>query len=175
MRLFGRWMSVAALGALSLVLGSCEPAGPQPAGAEAAAVDTAAIVASVDEIRVGLEQAFAARDVDAMASLYARDAIFSPRDGPQVHGRDSIRAYFDRHVPPGVNADIEVTDLRVLSPEWAYAYGTISLAFTPEGMSAPVELPATFLVMLRNTSEEGWKIYRESLSADAPLLPPNPS
>ena len=172
-----RGRAFSAMLALLVGLAGCESREPgsENAGAptpDAAtgetAEDTATIEASLDSIRTALEEAFAARDVDAMASLYARDAIFSPRDGPPVHGRDSIRAYFDRNVPPGVTANIEATDLRALTAEWAYAYGNIRLSFTPEGADAPVQLPATFLVMLRNT-REGWKIYRESLSADEPV------
>jgi uncharacterized protein (TIGR02246 family) len=155
---------------LLTILAACAVREPMPMTTAAAPLDNAAIEASLDSVRVALEQAFAARDVNAMAALYAPDAIFSPQDGPPVQGRDSIRALFERKVPHGATANLSVTDLRVLTGEWAYAYGTIRVGFTPHGAAAPVQVPSTFLVMLRNTPE-GWKIFRESLSADAPHCP----
>jgi ketosteroid isomerase-like protein len=62
---------------------------------------------------------------------------------------------------------IHPIEMRVLSGQWAYAFGVDSLTYVPDGAGEPVTETSTFLVLIRKTPE-GWKTYREVLSANGP-------
>ena len=152
--------------ALAATAVACQPAGQQAAD-DATAVDTAAIMATFDSMRTAFEEAFAAADVEAMAALYAEDAIYSEPGRPPVHGRDSIQALLSRTHPEGATIEITPTDVMVLSNDWVYEFGTGTVSVTPEGAGEAVEMPASYSALFRRTPD-GWRLYREALSSNAP-------
>jgi uncharacterized protein (TIGR02246 family) len=108
-------------------------------------------------------------DAELFASTWARDGIMATPGSPAVHGRDSIVEVFRRRppLPPGSSMTIHPTEMRILSPEWAYVFGVDTLSYTPEGAAEAVTETLTFLVLVRKTAE-GWQTYREVLSANQP-------
>lgn len=155
-----------AVAGLAAILAACQPQAQQPA--ETAAVDTAAVRASIDSLRESFEADFAAADFAAMADYYAADALYSHPGLPTARGRDSIQAVMERTHPPEGTIEITPMDLRVLGSDWAYEYGVGTVTFTPEGAEEPVEASSTYLVVLHRTAD-GWKLHRESLSANGPM------
>lgn len=163
-----RHSTVAAAG-LALLLGAvaCQPQAAKQ-GDGGAAVDTAAILASLDSLRSGFEDAFNAGDYETAASFVHPEMIYSPPGHPPIRGRDSVIAYDRRAFPAGASIEIEPIDTRILSGEWAYDYGISTVTFTPEGADEAQSVETTYLVIVRKT-DDGWKVYRESLSSNAPM------
>lgn len=150
---------------LAAAAAACQPEPADRAGD--ASVDTAAVMSSLDSMRTAFEEAVKAGDYEAQGSVYTSDALFSAPMTPVVRGRDSIVAVQRRATPAGADLVIEPMEVRILSAGWAYEYGTATLSFTPEGADGPVEVGSTYLILLRRTPD-GWKIHRETLSADGP-------
>ena len=143
------------------------PAGDQPAAGQPASVDTAAIGAALDSLAANVMRANATGDAALFATTWAEDGIMSLPGSPPVHGRDAIVDAFRNRppLPPGARMTVHPTELQVMSPDWAYAFGVDTLRFTPPGAAEPVIETMTFLVLIRKT-DEGWKTYREVLSAN---------
>ena len=114
-------------------------------------------------------------DAELFASTWAEDGIVSTPGNPPVQGRDSIVAAFRRRppLPPGGSMTVHPTELQVMSADWAYAFGVDTIAYTPPGANEPVTETMNFLVIIRRTPE-GWKTYREVLSANQPRSAPRP-
>lgn len=146
-------------------VGACQP---RPSQVEGAALDTAAVVAALDSIRALYEEAVAARDFAAMAGVLADGAIMVGPGGPAW---DSLRAASDGPWPPGATIAITPIEVRVLSDQWAYEFGTSVATYTPPGARRVRTLTDTYLVLFRRTPV-GWKLYREVAS---PAAPPEPS
>ena len=153
-------------GILLLGLVACQPQGQQ---GQRAAVDTAAIQSKLDSVGRLVSRANRTGDAELFASTWAKEGILSRAGQPLLRGRDSIVAAFSQRppLPPGADMTLHPIEMRVLSGEWAYAFGVDSLTYTPDGAAEPVTETSTFLVLIRKTPE-GWKTYREVLSANSP-------
>lgn len=140
---------------------------------QGAAVDTAAIRASLDSLAKVVSRANRTGDAELYASTWAMDGAMSGAGKPLIQGRDSIVAAFKRRppLPPGAEMTIHPIEMRVLNEERAYAFGVDSLTYTPENAAEPVTETSTFLVLIRKTPD-GWKTYREVLSANQPPSSP---
>lgn len=154
---FTRLASTALLGGLV----ACQPQ-PERAGGQAAAVDTAEVQATYDSLRTAFLGAYEAGDAKTIASLWAEDGIPSGPGTPPVRGRDSIRALIERDPALGeASAEISPLDVRVLSPDWAYEMGVLTVRFTPEGADQQQTAEITYLAVIHRTPD-GWKFYREA-------------
>lgn len=126
-----------------------------------------AIRATVDSVVGVYEEAVNAGEHDAVASLYASDAVSSRPGAPATEGRASIRRALERAFPADATLEITSADVRVLSPEWASVYG--SAAITGTGMAGADrdggERPVTFFALLRKGGD-GWKVAREAVSSN---------
>jgi hypothetical protein len=115
-------------------------------------------------MRTLYEQCVATGDFETMGTLLAEGAVMVGPGGPQW---DALRAASDFPWPPGSTLEIRPIEVRVLSDEWAYEFGTSTATYTPAGASEPQTLRDTYLVLFRN-SPAGWKLYREVASPDLP-------
>lgn len=149
-------------------LTACQSEVP-PASPQHAAVDTAAIGASLDSLAQVVMRANQTGDAELFASTWARDGAMSAPGAPLLQGREAIVAAFRERppLPPGASMTIHPMEMRVLSADWAYAFGVDSLRYTPEPGAEPVVETSTFLVLIRRT-DTGWQTYREVLSANEP-------
>ena len=132
-----------------------------------AGFDTVGIQAAIDTLASRVMRAHETGDAVMFASTWARDGIMSVPGSPPIHGRDSIVAAFRQRppLPPGSKMSIHPTEMRIMSPEWAYVMGVDTLRHTPESGVTPATTTFTFLVLLRKTAE-GWQTYREVLTAN---------
>lgn len=161
--------STPVLAGAALLLGAvaCQPQTPEQ-GQDSAALDTRAIRADIDSLRSGFEEAFNAGDYQAAASFLHPDMIYSPPGSPPIQGRNSVIAHDRRAFPAGATIEIQPMDTRILSDEWVYEYGISAISFTPQGADSQQSVESTYLVIIRDT-DEGWKVYRESLSSNGPM------
>lgn len=154
-----------ALAVLALGLAACQPQGEGQG--QRAAVDTTQIRATFDSLRSAYEEAYAAGDFETIATVPHPNMIYSPPGRPPIRGRDSIVAYEKKTRPPGATIDLQPIETRVLSSEWVYEMGTATITFTPEGADMSRSAESTYLAIFRKTPD-GWKTYRESISANQP-------
>lgn len=146
-----------------LVVGACQPQGQ----GQGAAVDTTAIKSTLDSMRSLWETAYAAGDFEMIASIVHEEMKYAPPGRSPIQGRDSVMAYLKRTRPPGATSNIELIEMRILSGEWAYEFGTGTVASTRQGTEEPQSFEYNYLAIFRKTAD-GWKIYREVISPNKP-------
>ncbi len=131
--------------------------------------DFAQIRAALTELAETVKTAYATNDVDMYASAFTDDAIVSMPGRPPIQGLNALKAMFDSRpeLPPGATFEVCPVELEVISSEWAYAFGSDKLTIPAHGYESPLEETMTFMVLIRKTPD-GWKTFREVLSADQP-------
>lgn len=157
-------IGAAALALLAFAATACQPQGQGQR--QHAAVDTAAIKAELDSLRSAYEKAYNAGDFQTISEVPHMDMIYSPPGRPPIRGRDSIVAYEEQMRPEGATLELQPIETRVLTGEWVYEMGTGTVTFTPEGADTTQSMKTTYLAVFRRTPD-GWKTYREALSAHA--------
>jgi uncharacterized protein (TIGR02246 family) len=130
-------------------------------------VDTTAILRSIDTLAAKMGEAHAKKDAALFGSTWMQDGIMSLPGAPMAVGKDAIVNAFKNQpaLPPGADFKINPLEIKVINEDWAYVFGVDSLTMTPLGYTVPQKQTFTFLVLLRN-SPDGWKNYREVLSAN---------
>ncbi|HVF30025.1 MAG TPA: DUF4440 domain-containing protein, partial [Pyrinomonadaceae bacterium] len=120
------------------------------------------VISALGELAETIKLAYATNDVDLYISGFDEDAIVSMPGVPPVRGHSGLRSLFVSRpdLPPGATFTVEPLELQVLSPDWAYAFGTDTLRFADGSIQT-----MTFLVLIRKTAD-GWKTFRETVSAD---------
>lgn len=147
---------------ITLGLAACQPQGGGQS--QQAAVDTATVIARIDSLRGAYEDAVAAGNFKKMGTMLTDGAVMVQAGGP---GWDAMRAAAKGPFPPGATIDITPKEVRVLSSEWAYEFGTATVTYTPEGAEESRSLKDTYLLILRKTPD-GWKAHREVASSFVP-------
>jgi uncharacterized protein (TIGR02246 family) len=153
---------------------ACQPSG-QPQRGQTATVDTVAILAALDSLAGAVTRADNTGDAELFAATWAEDGAMSASGSPPVFGRDPIVSAFRRRpaLPPGGTLKVIPIEIRVLSAEWAYAFGVDRLTYVAPGVRQSVKESSTFLVLIRKTPD-GWRTYREVLSSHGPPRSPQP-
>jgi uncharacterized protein (TIGR02246 family) len=129
--------------------------------------DESEIGAALNELADTIKLAYATGDVDLYASAFAEDAVISMPGIYPVRGIAAIRELFINRpqLPPGATFQVEPSEIEVLSAEWAYAFGIDTVTYPSADGGEESKETMTFIVLIRNTSD-GWKTYREVLSAN---------
>lgn len=122
------------------------------------------ILAELRSLAEIVKHAYATNDVDLYLSAFDPDAIVSMPGTPAMLGHEALRTAFVNRspLPPGATFEVRPLEIEALSSEWAYALGTDILQH-PNGKAETM----TFLVLIRK-SGDGWKTFREVVSADQP-------
>lgn len=138
-------------------------------GAEAGSVDPATVESEIDARGDDFERAIEAGDADAVAALYADDAVLLPPNMPRVTGTQGIRSTFAEWLEMDPDAAIELTADEVVvaeSGELAYEIGTAQVSGSaPDG--GTYEDTGKYLVVWRNDGDE-WLMVADMWSSDAP-------
>ena len=123
-------------------------------------------VRAVTELAEVIKGSYAENDVGLYLSAFDEDAAVSMPGRPIIRGHNALRdAFVSRpELPPGATFEVVPLELEVISPDWAYAFGTDILEFRSE-KGDPVRETMSFLVLIRKT-DHGWKTFREVVSAD---------
>ena len=129
-------------------------------------LDKDRIAAEVLELAERVDKAYRTNDSELYAETLDEDAIVSIPGKPPVRGREALKSMFESRppLPPGATFEVNPTEIEIISGDWAYAFGTDTFT-VPISHGAPVVETMTFMVLIRRTSE-GWKTFREVLSAD---------
>ncbi len=111
--------------------------------------------ASPHETIERFSQLLSASDLDAVLDLYEPDALFAPRPGEQVHGRDAIREALAPFaaVEPRMTGKVEKVllsgDIALVANRWTLA------GVGPDG---PIELAGVSADVLRRRADGSWGI-----------------
>jgi ketosteroid isomerase-like protein len=122
------------------------------------------IMAALGKLAEDIKRAYSTNDADLYLSAFDEDAIVSMPGVPPARGHDALRALFENRppLPPGATFQVEPLEIAPLGSDWAYAFGTDTLELA-DGKKKTM----TFLVLIQKTGN-GWKTFREVLSADQP-------
>jgi uncharacterized protein (TIGR02246 family) len=166
------------LAALLLLAAACQPrprteTGMAGAGSEAAAASLSdEDKASVRAVDAQWARAATAGDGQAIAALYASDAILLPPGEPMVKG-EAAKKYWVNFVN-GFSGPIELNTMAVEGGgNVASAIGTYTMSLTPRKAGAK-PLPTQegkYLEVLRRQNDGSWKIIYDMWSPNAPPAP----
>jgi len=147
---------------LALVAAGC---GGQPSSSP---MDIAASKLALVGLIQSLDTALATRDVVAIDSLYAADAVVLPANSPRVEGREAIhRLWAGMLSTPGVRLTLTHGPITMArTGDMAAMVGSYLYEATGPG-HAPVSEPGKFLTVF--TMRNGrWKIVLDMWNSDAP-------
>ncbi len=152
-----------ALAVLSLaVLAAC-----QPAAAPLSDED----VAAIRSLATSYAAANLAMDADAVAAVYADDAIEMPPNEPAVAGKSAVADKYASFFEQGVGADaFTVTSVEIDGMEdVAFDRGTWSWTGTPPGMSEPMTDSGKYMAIARRQEDGAWLWTAVIWNSDLPL------
>jgi uncharacterized protein (TIGR02246 family) len=166
------------LAALLLLAAACQPrprteTGMAGAGSEAAAASLSdEDKASVRAVDAQWARAATAGDGQAIAALYASDAILLPPGEPMVKGEAAKKYWVD--FTNGFSGPVELNTMAVEGGgDVASAIGTYTMSLTPRKTGAKPLPPqeGKYLEVLKRQGDGSWKIIYDMWSPDAPPAP----
>ena len=151
------------------LLGSCEQpsqtAGPQPL--------TEADKEKLTATRNSYQEAFNAKDLDALVARYTDDAYLLLPNHEMVQGADAIRQNLENQIETLKAQNLVLTAVSTYGVGGlAYDVGTSSQQVTPPGATDPVTIKGKYLVALKKDAGGAWKLSAVALIPDAPSAPP---
>ena len=147
---------------LSLLLVACQPRGP--------VVDLAAEERAIEQASIDFSNAETSGKADSALAFMWDNAVLQPPDGPQVEGRDAVRAFYAPvklshpaadSTPPRSARTIQISSSGDLATEWGPGAIVVNL---PTG---PVLVRFKFLIVWQRR-EGVWKVRFNSWSETAP-------
>lgn len=127
---------------------------PQPGAADATGRK------AVTQVIDAYLDAYRRNDADAIAGLYASDAVLLPPGHSLVTGRDDIRVYWRR----GMESDFTMDTVRIeVAPGSGYVVGRY---YVPPGGDDQAET-GKFVIALRREPDGVWRITADIWNADA--------
>ncbi len=159
MNAFKITLALVAFGLAACQTPTTEPADATPTAAVSdTGTDPAAVRAEIEALTTRYQAAARAGDADAIAALYADDAVLHPDNRPAVRGRADVDAYLAAsHAEP---SELTLTTVDVVASDagdLAYEVGT---TVWPDG-------PGKYLTVYRRT-DAGWRIVADTWSRNAP-------
>lgn len=161
-------VGLVALVGLAFFLWTSQSVEPQPVVEEPDT--TEADIEAVREIVDRFDAALAAGDADAMAGIYAPDAVRMQNELPAWEGRDAIRAGFAREFDgrEGEQVDNVVQEVIILGNH-VIMRGTYTATVTPEGGGEPSIETGKWMSLAIRSADDGWLIHWDIWNRDAPL------
>ena len=151
------------------LLGSCEQSsqvtGPQPL--------TEADNEKLTATRNSYQEAFNAKDLDALVARYTDDAYLLLPDQEMIQGTDAIRQFLEYQIETLKMQDLVLTAVSTYGVgDLAYHVGTSSQQVTPPGATDPVTIKGKYLVVLKKDASGAWKLSAVAVIPDASSAPP---
>ena len=135
-------------------------------------VDVASEESAIRALNRQFEQAVASKNADAVAQLYATDALIMPPNAPVVRGREAIRAFWTDMVKSNPTVSLTSTDIDIAaSGDLATDVGTYTFSFTSD--QGPVTDRGKYITKLTKVGTE-WKIANDIFNSDLPVQTPQP-
>lgn len=137
-------------------------------------VDVASEESAIRAVNRRMEQGVASRNADAIAQLYATDAVFMAPNAPAARGQSAIRGMWAEFLTaPNIALSLTPTKIDVAnSGELATDVGNYTLSYT--GDQGPVTDRGKYMVQFRKVGSE-WKIAHDIFNSDLPPQAPAPA
>lgn len=163
----GRAVARAGAGAAFAILAvACDPDAP-PAGDAVRDADADSARVEIEALEDRMEDAVETNDPDALAALFAEDAVELPPNQPRRVGIPAIRERYAEFLAATPDAVVRLTTDRVEvaeSGELAWEVGSARETGTgPDGI--PHDVTAKYLVVWER-GPDGWRIVARMFSAD---------
>ena len=136
-------------------------------------VDVANEEAAINAINRQMQQAVASKNLDAVAALYATDAVLMPPNTPPARGQAAVRGWWAETMKMS-SPSLTLTSTRIdvaASGDLATDVGTYAFSFT--GDQGPVNDRGKYMVKFRKVGTD-WKIASDIFNSDLPLQTPAP-
>jgi uncharacterized protein (TIGR02246 family) len=137
-------------------------------------VDVATEEAAIRAVNRQVEQGVASKNAEAIAQLYATDAVFMMPNDPAARGRAAIQGVWGEFLKlPNLSLRLTPTKIDIArSGELATDVGAYTLSFT--GEQGQVTDRGKYLVQFRKVGTE-WKIAHDIFNSDLPPQVPAPA
>jgi uncharacterized protein (TIGR02246 family) len=123
--------------------------------------DTASIHAVHDQFSAAVLR----QDFDAVAALYADEAVLLPPNEPAVHGRAAIRRW-TAAVPRVTRIVLQVDDVDGRA-DVAYMRGSFAMTLEPEG-APPLSVAGKYVEILKKQPDGAWRFAVDIFNSDTP-------
>ena len=135
--------------------------------------DTAKVIELQKELTAKWDKAMNAGDADALASLYADDAIRMQPNEPVWEGKEAIRSGFRSLLENfSVNGVNNVADV-ILADDYAIVRGTSKYDVIPKAGGQPVHGEGKYLDIRKLQPDGSWKSVLSIWNSDLPPVIPN--
>ncbi len=134
-------------------------------------VDTEADEQALRDILVAWDAAFNQRDIDALVSLYAEDAVLMGQNLPGAVGREEIRASFQAEWEVGTGAFQNQVDEIHVSGDLATVRGSGGGMMTPSDGSEAYEDRSKWVAVHRRQADGSWPIVWDIWNSDLAARP----
>jgi uncharacterized protein (TIGR02246 family) len=128
--------------------------GAMTAPTMASPVTEQALMKVAVDLSARYDAGYAAKDPDAMASVYAQDGVLVSPPGPIVRGRDALRAYYVKRFASGARGHaIKVLEVHVLGDG---GYGITRFSVTVPGPNGALHEEHGTIVAAYRHDPDGW-------------------
>lgn len=136
-----------------------------------AKTDTAAIERQLQVNEARWNRAYAERDAEALAAMYADDAALANPGEPLVRGKDAIgQATAAFAADPNLKVTFEANRIQVAdSGDLAYTRGRYVLTMTDADSSKPVTSTGHYLTVWQKQADGSWKAVEDFITPGAPM------
>jgi len=131
--------------------------------------DAPADVQAIKEATAGWDKAWTAGDADALASLYADNAIAMAPNLPARAGKDALRASSKNYFALFKDENRSVVEDVRVSGNLAVAWGTQETQTTPKAGGSPVQDKSKWITVYQRQPDRSWKILWEMYNSDLPV------
>lgn len=152
---------------------ACKPA-PPAAPAASAASDPAADKAKLQADALAWFDHYAKADADAMANLYAEDALLMPPGAPAVTGRAAIKTFLGEDAAKSKAAGISLKNAAVTGSGVDGDIGWLSGTYTVVDSTGATIDSGSYLSVHRRANGS-WPYIRDIWNSDRPPAPPAPA
>lgn len=163
-----RHLSLAAL-SLAVFLAGCTPAAPPAPPPDTHDAD----VKAIKDLETAWVQAFATKDADKVATVYAEDASVLITDIPIITGIPAIKAALKPMVADK-NFSITFASDKVdvaKSGDIGYSQGAYTMTSTSPKTKKAVTEKGKFVTVFKKQGDGSWKAAADIFNADAPAAP----
>ena len=115
-----------------------------------------------------LVAALAAGDAEAVASLFADDAVLMGSGAPDETGVGAIRkSYEETFAAYSVQAQGVAVETKLFG-EYGFSRGTYTATLIPKAGGEPITGGGRYLVVLQRQADGSWRSFREMSNSDKP-------
>jgi uncharacterized protein (TIGR02246 family) len=117
----------------------------------------------------GFEAALRAGDADAMAAMYAENAVLMPPNAPAAKGKAAIRGYWAGLLSTASKSDLRLTiDDVSVSGDTAVERGAWKVMVTPKDGSADFNDGGSYVIVWQNRGGK-WQAMSDIYNSEKPL------